>query len=100
MTRPKGTTGTPTFHVRPTRALPRAEASRAAVNAIERAATLVTLVRDEGPDSIAAVLDRCDTQGLYALVTVLAAMVPDDRPVHELLAWTEHQVRNVHRRTA
>lgn len=57
--------------------------------ALNRATSLVTVVRDEGPESIGAILDRCDTQGLYALATVLACMVPDDRPVRDLLSWLD-----------
>lgn len=54
-----------------------------------RAASATCLVRDEGADGIGAFLDRLDRQDLYALVTVLAAMVPDDCPMDDLLAWVD-----------
>lgn len=57
--------------------------------AMNRARSLICVVRDEGPESIGKVLDRCDTQALYALVTVLACMVPDDRSIQSLLAWMD-----------
>lgn len=57
--------------------------------ALERATALVTIVRDEGADSVARVLDRCDRDALAAIIVALAAMVPDDVPRHRLLAWTD-----------
>lgn len=57
--------------------------------AINRATALATLVRDEGPESIARILDPLNRQQLYALVVALAALVPDDRSVRELLAWLD-----------
>lgn len=57
--------------------------------ALNRARSLICLVRDEGPNAIGEVLDRCDTQALYALVTVLACMVPDDQSMQDLLAWLD-----------
>jgi hypothetical protein len=56
---------------------------------IRRATDLVCLVRDHGTDATGALLDRLDRQGLYALAVTLAAMVPDDRSVDELLAWMD-----------
>lgn len=54
-----------------------------------RAANLICLTRDESADTIGAALDRADRQDLYALCVVLAAMVPDDKPMSELLAWID-----------
>lgn len=54
------------------------------------AAELVCLVRDEGADSIGRFLHR--VPDLRAMCVVLAAMVPDDRPVTDLLAWVPDQV--------
>jgi hypothetical protein len=71
----------------PTRDLPPRLRGILANHAMNRAAELVVMVRDEGTDAIGAFLDRCDRQGLYALVVTLAAMVPDDAPMDELLAW-------------
>lgn len=59
--------------------------------AIPDAITLVTAVRDD-PDEVRRILHLntdCDFQQLYALVVALAAMVPDDVPVSELLGWTD-----------
>ena len=55
--------------------------------AYSRAAALVCLTRDEGADGIGRFLDRLDRADLYAVSTVLAAMVPDDVPAGELLSW-------------
>lgn len=88
--------GPAVIYVRPPREHPDGPALVKA--ALPRVLTLISTVREEGADSVAAILDRCDTQDLYALVTVLAAMVPDDRPAAELLAWvTVPRVRNVAR---
>lgn len=71
--------------------IPRAhpDGTRLANSARVRAANLICTVRDEGADSIGHILDKCDRQALYALCVVLAAMVPDDVPASELLAWLE-----------
>lgn len=58
-------------------------------NSINRATELVCLVRDEGADTIGTWLNRLDRQALYGLTVTLAAMVPDDATVDELLAWIE-----------
>lgn len=58
-----------------------------ATQAIKRAPNLVCIVRDEGPDTIGAYLDRLNTQELYALIVCLAAMVPDNQSVNGLLSW-------------
>jgi hypothetical protein len=62
---------------------------RLAERLLPKAQELVCLVRDEGPDSIGewlAGLSKTETQ---ALAVILAAMVPDDKPVDELLAWIQ-----------
>ena len=53
---------------------------------------LVMAVRDLDPREVwgtLALWAARDPLRLFALVTALAAMVPEDRPVRELLAWTE-----------
>ena len=76
-------TDKPTRVLDPQRAIPLARIS------VKRATELVCLVRDEGPSATGAFLDRFNAQQMYALAVTLAAMVPDDRPVDDLLAWTE-----------
>lgn len=56
-------------------------------SALVRSAAFVCMVRDEGPDATGAYLDALDRAQLYALTVTLAAMVPDDVPAAELLAW-------------
>lgn len=55
--------------------------------AMARAQKFVGLVRTEGTDAIGAYLDLLTTDQHYALTVTLAAMVPDDVPVSELLHW-------------
>ena len=52
------------------------------------AADLVCRVRDHDQTQIAAVLTPLDPVHLRALVVVLAAMVPADTPMGDLIAWT------------
>lgn len=66
-----------------------AQGTRAAVAAITRATHLACLVRDEGACSVGAYLDALTADQMYGLVVTLAAMVPDDRTVDELLDWTK-----------
>lgn len=61
----------------------------AARSAIIRATALTCLVRDDGPDTIGAYLDDLNLDQLYALVVTLAAMVPDDQRVDDLLGWVD-----------
>ncbi len=68
------------------------QGTRAAVAAIERAQSLVCLVRDESADTIGPYLDELTTDQLYALVVALAAMAPDDIPVDELLSWLSERL--------
>lgn len=63
------------------------DGERLAKVALQRATALICTVRDEGADSIGAFLDRLDTQDMYALTTVLAALVPDDHATDDLLSW-------------
>lgn len=51
------------------------------------AADLVLRVRDEGRDSIGHLLITLTPEERWALPVVLAAMVPPDLPVGDLLAW-------------
>jgi len=57
--------------------------------AVTLAQLLVGAVHDDGPGEVAALLTRLDTAELYALTVTLAAMVPTDRTVTELLAWND-----------
>lgn len=63
------------------------EHNRRADTAVADGLELVGLVREYGPDLIDDFLARRDRYQLEALVVALAAMVPDDRSVDELLAW-------------
>lgn len=63
-------------------------AERAVVDAMD----LAVAVRDVDPRDLWRELDAlrvCDPRRLLAAAVGLAAMVPVDRPVRELLAWTE-----------
>lgn len=51
------------------------------------ATDLVMRVHDEGRDSIARLLESLADVERCALLVVLAAMVPTDAPVADLLAW-------------
>lgn len=94
MTRPKpgATPGRGPGHNVPAWHQPRAhpDGHRLVGPALERATALVTIVRDEGADGVARVLDNCDRDALSAIIVVLAAMVPDDVPRDRLLAWVTH----------
>lgn len=55
---------------------------------VDPATRLVSAVRDD-VDETHAILERCTTvEELHALAVVLACMVPEDRTVTQLLAWT------------
>lgn len=69
------------------RFLPPRDAGHLAHWSVQRAATMSVMVRDEGCDRIGDYLDGFNRQELYGLVVALAAMVPDDRTVDELLEW-------------
>jgi len=65
-----------------------------------RAAQLVSLalelacrIRDEDPAETHAALAELQPDDLIALATVMAALIDIDRPVSELLAWTEEPAR-------
>lgn len=61
--------------------------TRLALASLNRAMNLIVLARDEGADSVAAILDPLDRQELYGLAAVLAALAPDAVPHHQLLGW-------------
>jgi hypothetical protein len=52
-----------------------------------QAADLACRIRDEDPADIHADIGNMNHAYLVELVTVMAAMIPDDKPVSELLAW-------------
>jgi DNA-directed RNA polymerase specialized sigma24 family protein len=58
------------------------------------AAELVGVVRDYGPDDVAAVLARVPDGRHDALAVVLAAMVDPDKRPSQLLAWTKHMAES------
>lgn len=63
-----------------------------AYTAVLDAQDLTMAVRDLDPHEVwgtLALWSEQDPLRLFAAVTALAAMVPADRPVRELLAWTE-----------
>lgn len=66
-----------------------AQGGKAARAAIARAQRLAGMVRDESTDTIGPYLDAMDLDQLYAITVTLAAMVPLDTPVDELLGWLE-----------
>lgn len=66
-----------------------AQGTTAARIAMGRAQHLAGLVRECGPDRIGAYLDGLTLDQLYATITALAAMVPDDVPVSDLLGWLD-----------
>ena len=75
---------------------PRAtQGGNAGAKAIPRATAMVVAVRDEGPVEVAAILDPLNRDQLYALTVALAAMVPDDQPIDELLGWVADLGRNI-----
>lgn len=61
-----------------------------ALASLNRAMNMIVVVRDEGADSVAAILDPLDRQELYGLIAVLAALAPDDVSHHQLLSWLTH----------
>jgi len=56
---------------------------------IPAACDLACLVRDWDQAGIARRLTRLSVQELHALAVVMAAMIPDDAPVSDLLGWLE-----------
>lgn len=53
------------------------------------ACDLVDRVRDQSPQAVQELIHSLNPQERYALTVVLAAMVPTDRTVTELLAWID-----------
>lgn len=67
----------------------------------ELAAAIVVDLRDEDPERLHArlrALRRRDPLRVEQLVVALAAMVPDDVPVSELLGWTDRLMPETRRR--
>jgi len=62
----------------------------AANTAVSRATHLITDVRDLNPQEVWASLADIPVTDLVCTVIVLAAMVPDDRTITELVGWTRH----------
>lgn len=60
-----------------------------AEQSVEDAAEAICRIRDENPGALWVDLACMTRDRLLALTFALAAMVPDDRTVGELLAWTE-----------
>lgn len=60
--------------------------------AVRDAVELVGDIRDLDPRQVAGRVEllRRDPDRLTALIIALAAMVPGDKPVSALLAWTDH----------
>lgn len=58
--------------------------------AVDDAAEITTRLREEDPRELWAELSAMHPTRVLALVYALAAMVPTDRPVAQLLAWTDH----------
>lgn len=56
-------------------------------DAVAPAAALVAAVRDD-PTDVHRILKGRNETDLHALAIVLACMVPDDRSIADLLAWT------------
>ncbi|OZE04363.1 hypothetical protein CH249_25865 [Rhodococcus sp. 05-2255-3B1] len=63
--------------------------SALAEQSIEVAAEVICRIREEDTHGLWADLSRMTPNCLLSLVFTLAAMVPDDRTVGQLLAWTE-----------
>jgi hypothetical protein len=57
--------------------------------ALEDAADMITRIRDEDPHTLWVELSCMPPTRVLALVHILAAMVPANRPMSQLLAWTD-----------
>lgn len=71
-----------------TRPVSLAEREHLAETLIPVAADLICRVHDDGPEATGALLASLSDEQRWALPVVLAAMVPPDRPIADLLAWT------------
>lgn len=60
------------------------------------ACELAGRIRDEDPAEVHAELANMNHAQLVSLASVMAALIPDDRPLSELLAWID-QPPSVHR---
>jgi hypothetical protein len=65
--------------------------------AIDAGLELVRVVREEGRDAITAWVRKRTRYDLEALTVTLAAMVPEDRSVADLLAWCSPDVQRAER---
>lgn len=63
--------------------------------ALAPAAALVCAVREDPTEVHSILLDRTTIEQLHALAVVLACMVPDDKPLTDLLAWTREPAPTV-----
>lgn len=57
--------------------------------AVEDAADMITRIREEDPQTLWVELAQMPPARLFALVYALAAMVPENRTISQLLAWTQ-----------
>lgn len=64
-----------------------ADREQLADDLVPAACDLICRVHEEGPDATGALLASLTDEQRWALPVVLAAMVPTDRPVADLLAW-------------
>ena len=69
--------------------LPHPDGDRLAEVAVGRAQRLACAIRDDGAWEVARITDDLSRDELVALAVVLAAMVPLDRSVADLLAWVQ-----------
>lgn len=73
------------------RGLTVAERDAIANGVLPTAMDLVCQVHDWNAAEIKQILDGFGENGLRALCVVLAAMVPDDEPIDDLIAWTHEE---------
>jgi hypothetical protein len=72
-----------------------ADRDELAAKMLTDATDLVVQVHDWDGVAIDARVTAMPDDELYALVVVLAVVVPDDRPVEALTAWTHHPIRTI-----
>lgn len=60
---------------------------RRADRLLERGLELVTRVRDDDPQATGRWLDAMPADDVRDMAILVAALVPEDRPTSELLAW-------------
>lgn len=71
---------------------PHPDGERLAEEAVRVAQRLACAIRDDGAYEVARITDPLSREQLVALAVALAAMVPLDRPVADLLAWVDGPV--------